>query len=453
MRPTNVIALLLLSLWSWVSAVELDLQDKSSVNDALSKIAKGLMDYYQGDKKGGTPGMMVDPYYWWEAGVAWGSMIDYWYFTGDDQYNDVVKKALLAQTGDHNDYMPANQTTTEGNDDQGFWGIAVLGAAEKNFTNPTGDDPQWLYLAQAVFNTMASRWDTKHCGGGLRWQIFTWNSGYDYKNTVSNGCLFHIAARLARYTNNKTYDEWAEKSWDWIEDVGYMEPSNSSSSYTVYDGGYIKDNCSEHDKLLWSYNYGLYLAGAAYMHAHTNDSKWTDRVNMLWKGSDVFFKDDIMYEAACQPSGKCNNDQRCFKGIFSRFLGLTAQLVPDLREDILTKLNASAQAAAKSCSGGSDGHTCGLNWFEGKWDDMFGLGEQISALEVIQNTMIEGKALPLTNDTGGTSHGSGDAGSDSRSDLMTINELTIDTKDRAGAGIITVVVITGMLGAGWWMLK
>lgn len=110
-----------------------------------------------------------------------GTLIDYWYYTGDSEYNDLITQALLFQVGDHDDYMPNNQTLTEGNDDQGFWGLTVMSAAEYNFPNPPADKPQWLALAQAVFNTQAARWDTEHCNGGLRWQIYQWNRGYDYK--------------------------------------------------------------------------------------------------------------------------------------------------------------------------------------------------------------------------------------------------------------------------------
>lgn len=109
------------------------------------------------------------------------ALIDYWLYTGDSSYNDLVTQGLLFQVGDQNDYMPSNQTLTEGNDDQGFWGLAVMSAAENNFPNPPADKPQWLALAQAVFNTQAARWDTEYCNGGLRWQIYKWNRGYDYK--------------------------------------------------------------------------------------------------------------------------------------------------------------------------------------------------------------------------------------------------------------------------------
>jgi mannan endo-1,6-alpha-mannosidase len=124
------------------------------------------------------------------------------------------------QVGANDDYMPANQTHSEGNDDQCFWGLAAMSAAELAFPNPPSSQPQWLALAQAVFNEQMNRWDPDNCGGGLRWQIFPFNAGYDYKNSICNGCLFHLGARLARYTGNNTYVDYCNQLYDWLEQVG-----------------------------------------------------------------------------------------------------------------------------------------------------------------------------------------------------------------------------------------
>lgn len=197
------------------------------------------------------------------------TLIDYARYTGDTSYNDVVEQALLAQTGPNADFMPIEQTKDEGNDDQGFWGMAAMLAAESNFQNPPEDKPQWLALAQAVFNELASRWDPQTCGGGLRWQIFLFNSGFTYKNSIANGCLFNLSARLARYTGNSTYADWAQKVWDWEQSVGLID-----SAYNIYDGANIDDpvknthNCANTVKLQWTYNAGIFLHGAANMYNH-----------------------------------------------------------------------------------------------------------------------------------------------------------------------------------------
>lgn len=193
------------------------------------------------------------------------ALIDYWYYTGDTGYVAVTMEAMLHQVGPDHDYMPPNQTKTLGNDDQSFWAHSAMSAAEKRFPDPPKGQPQWLSLAQAVFNTQAARWDDEHCGGGLRWQIYSFNSGYHYKNTVSNGAFFLLASRLARYTGNSTYMDWATKTWDWTKAVGLM-----SSDYKFYDGYDINDQCTTVDPIQWTYNAGLYLAGAAYLYNHVS---------------------------------------------------------------------------------------------------------------------------------------------------------------------------------------
>lgn len=190
-----------------------------------------------------------------------GALIDYFYYTGDSTYNDVTTQGMLFQTGDDHNYMTPNQTKTEGNDDQGFWGMAAMAAAEQNFPDPPKDQPQWLALAQGVFNTQAARWDTQFCTGGLRWQIFTFNTGYDYKNTISNGVFFNLGARLAMYTGNQSYADWATKTFDWVQAVGFMD-----SNYHFYDGAHTELNCSDINKVQWTYNAGVFLLGAANMY-------------------------------------------------------------------------------------------------------------------------------------------------------------------------------------------
>lgn len=186
------------------------------------------------------------------------TMVDYWSRTGDTSYNDVVSQALQFQVGTNADYMPVNQTKNEGNDDQGFWGMAAMLAAETNFNNPDANKPQWLALAQAVFNEMATRWDETTCGGGLRWQIFQFNNGFTYKNSIANGCFFNLGARLARYTGNATYAAWAERIWDWEQSVGLID-----NDFNIFDGASDVQNCTVITPLQWSYNAGIYLHGAA----------------------------------------------------------------------------------------------------------------------------------------------------------------------------------------------
>jgi mannan endo-1,6-alpha-mannosidase len=241
-----------------------------SIKAAAKTAAQGMVQYYTGNRPGDIPGNLPQPYYWWEAGALFGALVDYWYFTGDDTYNQITTQALLAQVGPNNDYMPPNQTKTEGNDDQAFWGMAALSAAEERYPNPPASSPQWLALAQAVFNSQAIRWDTSSCAGGLKWQIFTFNNGYNYKNTISNGCFFNMAARLAVYTGNQTYADWANKMYDWVGAVGLM-----SHTYQFFDGTDDTLNCSQLNHIQWSYNAGVFMLGAANMYNFVS-TYWRD---------------------------------------------------------------------------------------------------------------------------------------------------------------------------------
>lgn len=280
------------------------------------------------------------------------TLIDYWHYTNDTTYNDVVEQALLFQVGTNNDFMPANQTKDEGNDDQGFWGMAAMLAAETNFQNPPSGSPQWLALAQAVFNEMVSRWDTTTCGGGLRWQIFEFNNGFTYKNSIANGCFFNLAARLARYTNNQTYATWAETIWDWESSIGLID-----DKYNIFDGSSDTQNCTSIDQLQWTYNAGIYLHGAANMYNFTNANPlWQERTEGVLNASSIFFNSaGVMLEQACETPGTCDTDQLSFKAYFTAWLASSSILAPFISNTVASFLKPTAEAAAQQCDGGASG--------------------------------------------------------------------------------------------------
>lgn len=387
-----------------------------------------------------------------------GALIDYWYYTGDDTYNELTTEGLLFQVGPKNDYMPPNQTMTEGNDDQGFWGMAVMSAAEYNFPAPPEGKPGWLALAQAVFNTQAFRWEPQDCGGGLRWQIFVWNNGFNYKNSISQGCFFNIAARLALYTGNSSYAEWAGKTWDWMEAVDLIHPE----TYYVYDGVPI-ENCTKLMPYQWTYNAGVFLLGAAAMYNYTTGAeqeKWRLRTEGLLNGTGVFFtgpNKDIMTEVACEPVDLCDVDQQSFKAYLSRWMAATTKWAPWSYNTIKPWMESSAKAAAAQCTGGPNGRMCGMKWTDnGTWDGTTGVGQQMAAMEVVLANMISNVSAPLTNATGGTSVGDpGAGGSDQgRTDPgSTIDTLPpITTGDKAGAGILTAFFVLTLLSAIVWLV-
>jgi mannan endo-1,6-alpha-mannosidase len=163
------------------------------------------------------------------------------------------------QIGELDAFMPPNQTKYLGNDDQSYWGLASLTAHEVGLPKPPRGE--WIDLAVNVWNIQSQRWDDKTCGGGLRWQIFSFNKGYEYKNGISNGNFFVLSSRLAYLTGNSTYSDWASKSYNWANNVGL-----TTDSFQVFDGTSVTDNCSEFNHIQWSNDHALYAEGSAFMY-------------------------------------------------------------------------------------------------------------------------------------------------------------------------------------------
>ncbi|KAL2423959.1 Mannan endo-1,6-alpha-mannosidase DCW1 [Exophiala dermatitidis] len=458
-RITSFVAPLV-GLLSLVSAISLDLNSQDSVKSALSTIAYDMMTFYSGNKTGQTPGLLPGPcssstcYYWWEAGAMFGSLVNYWQYTGDDSYNPVVEQALAFQIGPDKNYNPPNQSKNMGVDDQAFWAFSALDAAEANFPEPGGDVPSWIALAQAVFNFQADLWDAATCGGGMRWQVYSFNAGYNLKNTISNGGNFQLAARLARYTGNQTYADWANKMWDWMAGTPLFQFQDGT--LYIWDNTNSDNNCSDVAHFLWTYNYGTMLMGAAYMYNFTNGAEpWGTRVNQILEGAfKLFFPSEyggnIMSEFQCEPSNNCNNDQSSFKAYLSRWMAVTTLMVPSTADQIMAKLQASAAGAAQQCTGGDNGRMCGRRWYS-TWDSTTGVGQQMQALSVIGATQINSGIAPKSVDTGGTSESDPNAGTDTDASPV-ITHSPITTKDKAGAGVLTVAVIFVVIGGAIWII-
>ncbi|CAK4032275.1 glycoside hydrolase family 76 [Lecanosticta acicola] len=393
MKSLLGIAAIAAAVLQLTAAINLDVNNTDSVKAAARTIAYGLQSFYRNNETSTAVtavGTFPEPLYWWEAGAVWGGMVDYWAYTNDTSYNAVTSQAMMAQVGPDMNYMPPAYFSSLGNDDQAFWCLAVLSAQEYGFPVPQGQKSTvWLDLAEAVWNTQVPRWDTTSCGGGLKWQIFEANKGYSYKNSISNGGLFQISARLARYTGNQTYVEWAEKTWDWMSAIGLISPN-----YEVYDGSDSTINCTQLDHTTWTYNPAMLIYGTAMLANYTNQQVWKDRTEGLLTSIEKSFfspyqnATSIMYEAACEPYNTCDNDQYSFKAYLARWMAKAAVVYPSITDNVRKYLSASAQAAAGACTGGDNKQACGQKWYVGGYDGVTGVGQELSAMETIQSLLL-----------------------------------------------------------------
>ncbi|KAH9211955.1 mannan endo-1,6-alpha-mannosidase [Leptodontidium sp. 2 PMI_412] len=469
MMVHSTLSTLVLALFVWsngVAGIDLDLTSEDSIKSVAKTIAADMVQYYSatpGVIISNIPGQLPGPpptpsvtnagYFWWEGGAMFGSLIDYWYYTGDTTYNNMTFEALQHQSGPNHDYLPENQTLGMGNDDQGFWAMSAMTAAELGFQDPADDEPQWLALVQAVYNIQRPKIDDT-CNGGLRWQAYSFLNGFKYKNSISNGCFFNIAARLAVYTGNASYADQAELTWQWMEGVGFID-----EQHNIYDGAGVDSNCTDIYKAQFSYNAGVFLLGASAMYKFTNGSAiWQTRVEqLLTQTITIFFPDGIAYEVACEKALiHCTIDMLSYKAYLTRWMAAATKFAPFITDRVVAVLKTSAAAAAKQCSGSPadrpNGRMCGLSWSKGtEWDGTSGIGQQMGALEVIQSNLIQQSRDPLTNSTGGTSKGDPAAGTGdpTSTDPTVLRPLT--TGDKAGAGILTAVVVAIILSGLVWV--
>ncbi|KAH7371593.1 glycoside hydrolase [Pyrenochaeta sp. MPI-SDFR-AT-0127] len=413
---TSVLSLAFSYFVNQAIALEIDASSQDSIKSTAKTLAGGIIAAYQDSlQEDLTPGLFSKDYFWWESGAVFHGLVEYSHLTGDSQYDALVSEALQWQIGEYDAYMPVNQTKSLGNEDQSTWGLAAMTAAEVGFSKPKKGE--WVDYAANVFDTQVVRLQLEEknntCkGGGLRWQIFTFNDGYEYKDAGSNGNFFLLAARLAKFTGNQTYTQWAEKSYTWAKDNGIV------SDFSVYAGARATKEC-EISKLQWSGYHAVYTEGAALLYNLTNGAQnWTDTVKGFVNTSSVFQSSGdspVLVETACESNGNCDTDQRAFKGIAARSYARAAMSAPIIAESISKVLQASAKGAARACDGNGADVSCRLDWTDGesKWESASAkkgnLGEVFGALEVVQ-ALLYPQAKPLLA-SGGASGGKDGSGS------------------------------------------
>ena len=133
---------------------------------------------------------------------------------------------------------------------------------------------------------------------------------------------------------------------------------------------------------------------------YTNNTQiWIDRTTGLLAATDSFSTPytnatDIMFEATCELQATCNVDQLSMKAYLARWLATSSVVAPYIAGRVGTLLRASATGAAKACTEGVYGNTCGSKWYTGSFDNVTGLGQQLSALEVTTGLLANGSEGP-----------------------------------------------------------
>lgn len=146
----------------------------------------------------------------------------------------------------------------------------------------------------------------------------------------------------------------------------------------------------------------------------------------------------------------CTTDMLSFKGYLHRWMTSMTLIAPFTAETVLPVLRTSAEAAARQCTGGDSGTQCGFSWSSGVFDGSVGAGQEMNVLGAVSSLLVDSETKQLvTNSTGGTSRGDSDAGTGG--DSFPNTPAPITTGDRAGAGILTVLILGSAVGTFGWM--
>ncbi|KAL2815860.1 glycosyl hydrolase family 76-domain-containing protein [Aspergillus cavernicola] len=432
-----------------LSDIPIEVTSTDSLKSAGKAIAAPMWTFYEQNQTEGIPGKLTGT--WYVAGAMFMTLIQYWQVSGDNQYNSVVSHDLMFQAGRNYDYFDSNYSQWLGNDDQMFWGLAAITASETGFPEVSGK-PTWTSLARAVATMQINRWNTEQCDGGITWQIHPWQAGYTLRNSISNGGLFLLSARLGRFTTNQTYFEWAEQIWDWSADTPLIQ---AEKNWYVADSTSGDNNCIDSGDMQWSYNYGVYLAGSAVMYNATGDQKWLNRTTgLMGRLLQHFFPQEyggnIFSEVACEKLHTCDRNMLNFKGWTSMWLAMTASMVAETRDAILPKLQGSAVAIGKQCDGETE-NLCGSRWYQDTWDGIKGLEVQMCALGGITSNLMmlsSTSAKTIRTNPNGREQFL-DTYSDDTPDALP----AISTGDRVGSWILTILWGAGIVAAAWWLIK
>lgn len=66
---------------------------------------------------------------------------------------------------------------------------------------------------------------------------------------------------LQATTKTQTYSDWTEEIWD----ISASFPILKAAEWTISDALDVASDCKSNGDLQWTYSYGAYISGAAYM--------------------------------------------------------------------------------------------------------------------------------------------------------------------------------------------
>jgi uncharacterized membrane protein len=291
-------------------------------------------------------------------------------------------------------------------DDEGWWALAWIKAYD--LTN----NPQYLTMAEFLFEDMTNGWDIAYGGGGIFWsKAHTDPNGknFPWKNAIANELFIAVATRLYLRTNTVSYLTWAEKGWLWFNESGLIAgkgdpngtdsqciPSNApagtrsgcpGAQYLVYDffiNGSLNPGappcpdssgppCPDPSTTFWTYNCGVILQALCDLYIITKNQSLLSTAHSIATASIKYFTQrwdtDLNQLVSTSTSFGSTLTERnpntsvstChFKGILMRNLGTLfatdpknssgiGQFITNNAHSVLANLNPASQVGKEWC--------------------------------------------------------------------------------------------------------
>ncbi|KAI9329451.1 glycosyl hydrolase family 76-domain-containing protein [Obelidium mucronatum] len=290
---------------------------------------------------------------WHETGIYWDFFYQYYGFTGDATYNDWVDLQMQLAVGPNVGFLDAMSATTgRWNDDIGWWGLAVLTAAEstkngiiapKNIID--GGNPKYIDVANNTYFQMYGDWDDS-CGGGMFWSrnrhTKKINDAY-YKSAITNAQHVEMGARLYVYTGGEMYKKIVDRVYNWMKTSMMIDPV----TYAVYDG-LDSQSCSLSPDM-YSYHLGELIAGLSIMYKKTQDQTYLDEAHKFFAHVKSFFTvNNVLYDPLVGPTPSRPNG---YLWPVYKSLGYLYAITPSqtVKSDISLIFAATAQFLFQSC--------------------------------------------------------------------------------------------------------
>lgn len=297
---------------------------------------------------------------WWNAANSTYTLVDYSLRTGSEVYLDEIDTTF--------EVNKAGQFLNEFYDDEGWWGLTWVHAYDLT------QDEKYLEMAQVIFEDMTTGWD-ETCGGGV-W----WKKDRQYKNAIPNELFLQLAAKLYNRTDDDTYLDWAQRTWDWFKGTGMINQAN-----LINDG--LRD-CKNNQDITWTYNQGVILGGLVELYKATGDEDLLKQAELIADAALTHLVDEAgVLREPCELSSNCGGDGPQFKGIFMRNLGMLYELTE--KPEYLAFITHNADRLWTRAR--NDNNQIGLKW--NRRADVPDAARQTSAIDALL------VAIPL-EDTG-----------------------------------------------------